>query len=442
MIALTSARKAVDAGNLDRALEQLLIAWRRVPATEIADAITAVDARARALAPPLAGATGPQRIAAWTKLARDKDPVTTGVLIDALADPPQLVETARRIEVLVKRGTDPRLAAKLGDFIERPLYNANMPRTTAFWRRLFELLPALGDPRLIVRARGFPAIWEAASDLTPGEKDVLPKRFARAMPAIEDAYGDGPPALPAGDAATCAAICAAVARQADEQRAAFEVAMDARLEGKTSIAKKLLAEASEADLLGAIYAAPDDDQPRRDYAQWLHRRSDSLGELIDLQLARGTAGKASRDAARREKALLGEHKTRMLRGLAPMVKTSATFERGFVDRCALKGTWEQTFADDPAWSTVRWLELGNAGMIQLARITRPLIIEEIEWELRGGSGDDYGQDEAIAAFQRLKLPRLRRLRVFTRWAFYGRRDRTWIDDAPFAKQLTEVELEL
>ena len=44
---------------------------------------------------------------------------------------------------------------------------------------------------------------------------------------------------------------------------------------------------TEEELLAAVFAAPDDDAPRRVYADWLLERGDPRGEFIQLQCARG-----------------------------------------------------------------------------------------------------------------------------------------------------------
>ena len=85
-------------------------------------------------------------------------------------------------------------------------------------------------------------------------------------------------------------------------------------------------------------------------------------------------------------------------------------------------------------ATVRSLELGNAGIIQLANIARPLVIEALRWDLRSAQGPDYGHESAIAAFCELRLPKLRHVEIWSSY-FMGRLDRTRLDAAPFVGQL-------
>jgi uncharacterized protein (TIGR02996 family) len=431
---LAAARDAIVAGELAEALDALLAAWRKLPAAEIADLVAAVGDRARRDLLPPSGRTARDRDKAWHALAKRDDAVTRGVLIEHLVG--NMAETLARIELLAAGPRDPRFAAKVGDFVERPLFNAVMPRTTAFWRRIFEILPALGDPRLVVRGRQFPSIWPTL-DLTPNELTVFPKRFARAMPALEAAYGAGPPALSAEQLAICREIAGAIATRDDSAAAAFVVAHDARLEGRNTLAREILAEVPEEALVEAIYLDPDDDTRRRVYADWLSRKRDPRGEFIELQLARPDG-----PPSKREKELLAEHKTTWLGPLAAMIKTpSATFHRGFLDGCELKGTWTQRLDDDPRWATVRSIALGNSGIIQLAKIARPLVVESLSWELRSGDGLDYGHEAAIDAFCSLRLPRLRRVAIRSNW-FVGHFDRKRVETAPFASQLDSLEIQV
>jgi uncharacterized protein (TIGR02996 family) len=77
--------------------------------------------------------------------------------------------------------------------------------------------------------------------------------------------------------------------------------------------------ATDAALLAAVLAAPDDDAPRLVYADFLIGRGDPRGELITVQLA----SKRTRTLAAREAALLAANKKQWA---APLGKF--TFERG------------------------------------------------------------------------------------------------------------------
>ena len=84
------------------------------------------------------------------------------------------------------------------------------------------------------------------------------------------------------------------------------------------------------DFLRAIWAAPNDDAPREQYAAWLIERSDPRGELITLQFARHRGTDAPTGKAR-ERELLAAHARAWLGEIEPAVmKSRYAFERGFL----------------------------------------------------------------------------------------------------------------
>jgi uncharacterized protein (TIGR02996 family) len=90
---------------------------------------------------------------------------------------------------------------------------------------------------------------------------------------------------------------------------------------------------TEAEHLEAIAGAPDDDDPRLVYADWLLERGDPRGELIQLQCRRRRQS-PSPTAVGRERELLDRHE--WLGPLRPFVRSSR-FLRGFLDDAELRG---------------------------------------------------------------------------------------------------------
>lgn len=89
----------------------------------------------------------------------------------------------------------------------------------------------------------------------------------------------------------------------------------------------------EERLLAAIRDAPEDDQPRLVYADWLLERSEPRGELITTQctLARlPEDGPTRKPLERRARALLAAHGERWYGGIEGLEEP--TFERGFLER--------------------------------------------------------------------------------------------------------------
>jgi uncharacterized protein (TIGR02996 family) len=87
---------------------------------------------------------------------------------------------------------------------------------------------------------------------------------------------------------------------------------------------------TEAALLAAIRAAPDDDAPRLVYADWLTERGDPRGEYIALACAFAKSHDA--EVRRRADALEKAHKSAWLARLPVWARAEATLARGFVSR--------------------------------------------------------------------------------------------------------------
>ncbi|GAA0463560.1 hypothetical protein Aca07nite_59690 [Actinoplanes capillaceus] len=115
-------------------------------------------------------------------------------------------------------------------------------------------------------------------------------------------------------------------------------------------------------LLDAVYAAPDDDAPRHEYARWLTGQGDPRGEFITLQL---TAEQRDLDRVEqaREAALLARHARTWLGPLAPLaVATGIRFRRGFVNGLMVyvrAPELMRAVIGNPIWSTVESLEFDH-----------------------------------------------------------------------------------
>lgn len=89
-----------------------------------------------------------------------------------------------------------------------------------------------------------------------------------------------------------------------------------------------------ADMLARIVDAPEDDEARRVYADWLLERGDPRGELINVQLQLSDDPPDCSALEALERALLDEHAEAWLAeiGLEPVhLELGTRFERGFVD---------------------------------------------------------------------------------------------------------------
>jgi uncharacterized protein (TIGR02996 family) len=425
MRALALAREAAERGDLPRTLTLLLAAWRSTRAIAIADAIDAVSARAAAgRATPVGEA--------WERAARAGYPVARAALVASLADTKDAAETLARIDLLMKHGPDPRVSAKIADLVEAPAYGA---RESAFWTRVFALLPELGDPRIAARSRDWPNKWR---ELDAPERTALEERLAEIRAALDAVRA---PALAADDVAACAAIVAALG--------------PAPVDDGSRI---------EAELVAAVLAAVDDDAPRAVYADWLQQNGDPRGELVALQLAPETP-----DGARRVQELLAERGARWLAAYGDgILKATARFERGFVAACE-----PLEWGDSALWATVREcsvpptrddqradsLRVVTAATDQhvcaLAKLTKPLGIESLTWKGLEWEDGVWSHDElndavtAIEAFRQIRvLPELRRLELLGAFGWFDRfgsravapDDLAWVWSAGWTARLAELAL--
>jgi uncharacterized protein (TIGR02996 family) len=194
----------------------------------------------------------------------------------------------------------------------------------------------------------------------------------------------------------------------------------------------------EAELLAAIYAAPDDDAPRLVYADWLQDRGDSLGEFIALQLQG-----ISND---RTDALQTEHNPRILGSLTKQIRWGK-LARGFPSSCAVLASADP---GDPRWATVsevhgaallddevplpwlRHLVLEDADVERLRTLARPIAAERLVWQMQEANA------RAMLALSVANVPKLRRLEICDLRREVAVIDRIWREPRELAWLKLEV----
>jgi uncharacterized protein (TIGR02996 family) len=165
-------------------------------------------------------------------------------------------------------------------------------------------------------------------------------------------------------------------------------------------------------LLARIVEAPDDDQPRMVYADWLQQQGDPLGELIAVQLQIARAESPPKSLRDREDNLLGNYRARWLPGI---VGLDVTFVRGFADTVKVDLPFDRAMLDR---------------VVEVAPLIRTLVFAHLRdawrwghglrpWEhaspeaLRRFSGIWMGgfelRADGVEALAALDLPRLERL---------------------------------
>ncbi len=186
-----------------------------------------------------------------------------------------------------------------------------------------------------------------------------------------------------------------------------------------------------ARLLGEVLAAPDDDEPRLVYADWLTERGDPRGEFITIQcdLARRGPDATGEDVERlraREVQLLARHKktwigrfsgtrTEMSFGSKTYTKGSPTkweFERGFVDAVTM---WTTDFARNApalmACEPVRVLHLTNGYLTELLEQCPEMrLLRELDlatWKFRGDELRALARTVRLSSMRVLDLSKCR-----------------------------------
>lgn len=138
---LQQALTALEAGRLTDALDALLDAWRTNRSPELADVI---DALGHAFpGPKLEGNAQSE----WMSLARKGEAADVFVLVETLLTAGPISALAGRVEQLVERPEDPRIALAFAKLAVEPptTSSSNFP----VWTKMFGCIEATGDARVI-----------------------------------------------------------------------------------------------------------------------------------------------------------------------------------------------------------------------------------------------------------------------------------------------------
>jgi uncharacterized protein (TIGR02996 family) len=318
-------------GESDRVLAGLLAAWQEQPAPELADAIERVSAQLPA-SPPITSRD------AWIAAADTEDPTALGSLLrDLVGEKVTMRDLAKRVAHLASLPGDPRVASRLVALIGQQPFTARSSKRP-LWEPLFATLADRhADPRSVAALR---ALKPRAFGVTR-MADWFREQVAELASTLAARFKK-PPALTAAEAKSLAAI---VARKPSKSPAP---------------ARRVATKATEADLLAAVFASPDEDAPRLVYADYLLEKGDKRGELIQLQLK----PKLSLDERKRAYALAKKHGEHwagpIYQAFLVQYQNPLLWRRGFLDGGTLLGRklskkFLAETTSDPRWATVRWL---------------------------------------------------------------------------------------
>jgi uncharacterized protein (TIGR02996 family) len=366
---LHAARTALAAGDGDGALRHLLAVWQITRSERVAEMIERLSERLVAARPRLQGGTPSERHVAWMTAVERADDSELGRLLPWLVEH-RAAPSLERLEAVAGRH-DPRIAAALVDAIAGPPFQGGS--SFRFWRRVFQVLRDLRDPRAARRLAG---LREGISGRLSGSRSAA-DLFVRGSDEVIAAAGASraPPDDPT------------VLREVE----ALLEAMAPRVDGRQ--ASMLHDERTEEGFLDAIAASPHDLVLRSVYADWLQDRGDPRGEFLALQL-RPPDALSRREAVRMRR--LGQ--THWRAWLGPLgnvlLKQSFSWGHGFPHNVVFRhvtAAQARAVVGHRGWATV-WaisshghvpLELFTHEVMRSLRIVRELRAE-LAWSLLHG----------------------------------------------------------
>jgi len=366
---LVEAEKALDAGEDVAALGALIEAWRATRSPRVAELVEVLSTTIDGRSPrdPLPTGRSKKAHAAVLDVAARRDPLDVPRLLGALTTATSTLGAAR----LEQLPEDPRVTTGLLRLIEHPPFSSQTAKP--FWRKLLAMLREHGDTRAIGALEELSKDYVMRIPSSVGE--WLGNQVAKTAKAMGKAH-DGAPRVPEIDVL-------------ERLEARFKAQLGAR---RRTEKKEEQGHASEAELLDAIYEAPDDDGLRQVYRDWLLERDDPRGELIALQYAK-LDGELSGAQREREAELIRKLRGRLLGPLAAAVIIER-YDRGFVSDVALWGTKSAVpkTVGKPEWATVRTLHCNNwpSGRYEpdrrVAKAIDDIVLHDIMRSLRSLSG--------------------------------------------------------
>lgn len=301
---LAMAVAALGRGDASEAVERLREAWRATRDPGLANVYEVLVREFRA--PPLTGDDPVARAESWLACAQ-KHAGEALVLPVLLAEPWLPLEDEQRLSLLEPWSPDPLLATALA----RGLLNRREGLEVS--RRILALLEEQGDARQLERLDQLPR-WFRRKDVERARARLLAIRGQSLTP---------------------------------QQRSHA-----ATLQRRAKLRRDR--EARTAELLAAVRAAPDLDEPRLVYADWLATEGDPHGEFIVLQVERARTGGP---ASLREQELLASHGHTWAGTIYPLLDSgSLVFERGFLASASIETFGVGERAEAGEWSTLRILD--------------------------------------------------------------------------------------
>jgi uncharacterized protein (TIGR02996 family) len=397
MASLKAVTRALDRGDNEAALEELIKVWRRARHPRLADLIDRLGERAMLQAPlenPILARTKRTTLEHWLAAAAAPSPTLIGHLLE-LFPLGRAKTTAQQLAAMEGWPDDPRVAGALGALLHRPPPEVRNEAGQTFWDDLLDRVERLGD------ARALSVMREEDSLLV---QTMTEPKSLRLDPDLEQAIADSPDLQAFFQAAQVQGQ--RLRRRLRERVQAAETRLEAaapRLSATmerqvAALEQKLVTprdDSRQEQLLAAVYEHPEDDTARLVYADLLAEQGDPRGEFIALQL-QPNATLAQR---RRANELLRIHGRRWVGALDQVLQPSKRkFARGFPWFGRIlsdQGAIDQTVGD-PRWSTLEVLEFDDYGHLDVVPLlTHPTMraLREVHG-LRGESVLSLFESEA------------------------------------------------
>lgn len=346
---LTEAARRLDAQDPAGALDALLIGWRRARSEALSERIHVLGGVLGRVLPKIEGENPSHRHEQWLACAAEGRAVDQVRLSHGFERAP-MTRISARLRWLAGQPADPRWTAHV---IEVALAHVLdywpelSPSPRRVWRRCCAILRDLRDPASLSHLRGQHERVRLQPD-GRGAAEAAAKRIealAAQLQAIE-------PGATASDAAI-EAFDAAFARWRTSPAPSPDELLRPRTDDRG------------AGLLELIYAAPDDVDLRRVYADWLETTAAPRAQLMQLQFQQHDAPRPTKARAREIAQLIDRYGGRWLGPLAPFVR-EVEWRLGFPHAANLvfRGKAQRDAAlAHPAWQTFRVIHTRDPGVV-------------------------------------------------------------------------------
>lgn len=350
--ALEGALRAAENGDRWGAVGLLLEAWRSGRSAILGRLIVVAAPHLPIRQPPLQGKRAKDRHADWLGRAARHHPEDLPVLLPYLMEGNSRL-ALERLEALEGWPPDPRIADHLVAVLAEPPYQSS--GSLKMWRRLVVVLVEHADVHLYGRLREMSESWKEKPPVEVRAFERIQGYVDKGLTQLQEKLG---------------AVSSAPETAADP--AVLET-LETLLTPSAKALERVTEDAETAQgFLKEIAAAPDNDEIRLVFADWLLERNNPWGELIQLQFE-ATERPLKRAEKIRINKILREDREILLGPLAPLVlKKGLVLEKGFPVVCGLPQSPKAQVVDealtDPRWATVRELVLSPYEFRQSRRI--------------------------------------------------------------------------